>query len=51
MANMYAYLAGIAQSIGLIYFVGVFLIVCVYAMWPSNKGRFEHAANLPLNED
>lgn len=51
MASMYAYLAGIAQSIGLIYFVGMFLFVVAYALWPSNRARFERAARTPLNED
>ncbi len=51
MANMYAYLAGIAQSVGLLYFIGIFLSVCAYAFWPRNKARFERAASLPLNED
>jgi cytochrome c oxidase cbb3-type subunit 4 len=51
MANMYAYLAGIAQSVGLIYFVGIFAIVCAYALWPSNGERFKRAASTPLNED
>jgi cytochrome c oxidase cbb3-type subunit 4 len=51
MANMYAFLAGIAQSIGLVYFVVVFLAVCAYALWPSNKRRFDHAASTPLRED
>lgn len=51
MANMYAYLAGIAQSVGLLYFFAAFLCVCAYALWPKNRERFEHAAHLPLNED
>jgi cytochrome c oxidase cbb3-type subunit 4 len=51
MANMYAYLAGIAQSVGLLYFMGMFLAVVAYAFWPRNKERFERAAAMPLNED
>jgi len=51
MANMYAFLAGIAQSIGLLYFVGIFTCVCLYAFWPSNRERFKRAASLPLSED
>jgi cytochrome c oxidase cbb3-type subunit 4 len=51
MANMYALLAGIAQSIGLVYFVAVFLLVCLYALWPKNGRRFEQAANIPFKED
>lgn len=51
MASMYAYLAGIAQSVGLLYFVAMFLGVVAYALWPSNRSRFESAARTPLNED
>jgi cytochrome c oxidase cbb3-type subunit IV len=51
MANMYALLAGAAQSIGLVYFVAVFLAVCIYAFWPRNRARFERAALTPLRED
>lgn len=51
MASMYAYLAGIAQSVGLVYFVAMFLLVVAYALWPSNRTRFERAAHTPLNED
>lgn len=51
MASMYAYLANIAQSVGLVYFVGMFLLVVAYALWPSNRARFEQAAHTPLNED
>jgi cytochrome c oxidase cbb3-type subunit IV len=48
---MYAFLAGVAQSVGLLYFIGIFTLVCAYAFWPRNKERFERAASLPLNED
>jgi cytochrome c oxidase cbb3-type subunit IV len=51
MANMYAYLAGLAQQLGLIYFVAIFAGVCIYALWPGNRERFERAASAPLNED
>jgi cytochrome c oxidase cbb3-type subunit 4 len=51
MANMYAFLAGVAQSIGLAYFMIVFLMVCAYALWPRNRARFERAAHTPLRED
>jgi cytochrome c oxidase cbb3-type subunit IV len=51
MANMYALLAGVAQSIGLVYFVVVFLAVCAFAFWPRNRARFERAATMPLRED
>lgn len=43
--------AAFAQTSGLLYFVGIFAAVCVYAFWPRNRARFEAAAHLPLTED
>jgi cytochrome c oxidase cbb3-type subunit 4 len=51
MANMYQFLAGIAQSVGLVYFMAIFLGVCVYAMWPRNAAKFERASRIPLQDD
>ncbi|MCU0818022.1 MAG: cbb3-type cytochrome c oxidase subunit 3 [Beijerinckiaceae bacterium] len=51
MANMYAFLANIAQSVGVLYFMAIFLAVCIYALWPKNQSKFETAARLPLEED
>lgn len=49
--STYTMLAQFAQSGGVIYFVAVFLAVCVYALWPSNRDRFDEAARIPLRED
>lgn len=49
--NTYSTLAGFAQTVGLIYFVGMFLAIAAYAFWPRNKARFEDAAAIPLRED
>jgi len=51
MDTTYQWLARFAQSAGLIYFVGIFLAVCLYAYWPKNRARFEQAALTPLQED
>jgi cytochrome c oxidase cbb3-type subunit 4 len=51
MPETYKLLAEFAQTWGLAYFVGVFAIVLVYALWPSSKERFDAAARLPLRED
>ncbi len=51
MNATYKFLAEFAQSWGLIYFVGVFLLVIAYALWPSNKKKFDEAARMPLRED
>jgi cytochrome c oxidase cbb3-type subunit 4 len=51
MSGTYKALAEFAQTWGLVYFVIVFLVVLVYALWPSRKKRFEEAARIPLRED
>jgi cytochrome c oxidase cbb3-type subunit IV len=51
MLSTYQFLAGFAQTWGLVYFVGVFLAVLAYALAPSRKGRFDEAARMPLQED
>ncbi|RDI61197.1 cbb3-type cytochrome c oxidase subunit 3 [Microvirga subterranea] len=51
MLETYKFLAGFAQTWGLLYFVLVFLGVLVYALAPSRKDRFDEAARMPLQED
>ena len=51
MPVTYQTFAHFAQTWGLAYFFGVFLIVLVYALWPSRKKQFEEAAQMPLRED
>jgi cytochrome c oxidase cbb3-type subunit 4 len=51
MDATYRALAELAQTWGLAYFVGVFLIVLAYALWPSRKQEFDAAARMPLRED
>jgi cytochrome c oxidase cbb3-type subunit 4 len=43
--------AAFAQTSGLLYFVGVFVAVALYAFWPRNRARFDAAARLPLTEE
>ena len=47
----YQFLAGFAQTGGLLYFVALFLGVALYAFWPRNRARFDQAAQVPLSED
>jgi cytochrome c oxidase cbb3-type subunit 4 len=47
----YAAVAHFAQTWGLGYFVAVFLVVLVYALWPSRRQTFDAAARIPLRED
>ena len=47
----YRAFAEFAQTWGLAYFVGVFLVVLAYALWPSRQHQFDEAARIPLRED
>jgi len=51
MNSTYRAVAELAQTWGLAYFVGVFLVVLVYALWPSRRREFDEAARMPLRED
>ncbi|HVY00095.1 MAG TPA: cbb3-type cytochrome c oxidase subunit 3 [Pseudorhodoplanes sp.] len=51
MPETYKLLAEFAQTWGLAYFVAIFAVVLVYALWPASKARFDAAARLPLRED
>jgi cytochrome c oxidase cbb3-type subunit IV len=51
MANMYALLAWIAQSIGMLAFIAAFAAISLYALWPRNKAKFADAAATPFRED
>jgi cytochrome c oxidase cbb3-type subunit 4 len=32
-------------------FVGIFLAIVTYAIWPRNKAAFDEAARMPLREE
>ena len=32
-------------------FVGIFLAIVTYALWPRNKAAFDEAARMPLREE
>ena len=51
MDPTYQAVAEFAQRWGLIYFVALFALVLVYALWPSRKKQFDEAARIPLRED
>ncbi|MCR9215372.1 MAG: cbb3-type cytochrome c oxidase subunit 3 [Proteobacteria bacterium] len=40
-----------AQSYGLLYLFGLFIIVLAYALWPRNKEKFDKAAQIPFEEE
>jgi cytochrome c oxidase cbb3-type subunit 4 len=39
-----------AQSWGAVYFMVMFAVAFVYALWPSNRAHFAEAARIPLQE-
>jgi cytochrome c oxidase cbb3-type subunit 4 len=47
----YRFLAGFAQTWGLVYFVAGFALVLVYALRPSSKKKFDDASHIPLREE
>ncbi len=47
----YRALAEFAQTWGLAYFVAVFVVVLIYALWPSRQRQFDEDARIPLRED
>jgi cytochrome c oxidase cbb3-type subunit 4 len=51
MDPTYRAVAEFAQTWGLAYFVAIFALVLVYALWPSRKQQFDEAARIPLRED
>jgi cytochrome c oxidase cbb3-type subunit 4 len=51
MSTTYTFLAGFAQTGGLVYFLLVFLAVVAYALRPRNRARFDDAARIPLSRD
>ena len=50
MSN-YEILREFTASFGLAYFGLIGVIVAVYALIPSKKDAFDHAARIPLEED
>ena len=41
MNQTYRALAEFAQTWGLVYFVAVFVVVLIYALWPSRQRQFD----------
>jgi cytochrome c oxidase cbb3-type subunit IV len=40
-----------AETGGLVILMAMFAVAVAYAFWPSNREKFERAANLPLESD
>lgn len=48
---MFDRLTNFATTGGLVMFVAIFAGVLIYALWPRNQERFDHAARMPLADD
>lgn len=44
-------MSAFAQSWGLVYLVGLFVAVVIYAAWPANGRKFDRAARMPLDDN
>lgn len=44
-------LVAFAKSWGLFYLIGMAVVVLIYALWPSNRKRFDRAKHSILDED
>ncbi|OSP54105.1 cbb3-type cytochrome c oxidase subunit 3 [Pseudoruegeria sp. SK021] len=42
---------GAAKSFGLFYLMGLFILITIYAYWPSLGGRFDKAAKSILDDE
>lgn len=47
----YENVAAVTQSLSTVIFFVLFLGVVVYAVWPGNRKKFEHASRIPLDSD
>lgn len=44
-------LVGFAKSFGLFYLIALSAVALAYALWPSNRQRFDAAAKAILNDE
>ena len=44
-------LVWLSKSVGLLYLVGLSIVIAAYAYWPSNRQRFDRAANSILEDE
>jgi cytochrome c oxidase cbb3-type subunit 4 len=45
------FLVGFSKSFGLFYLIALSVGVLIYAYWPSNRKRFDHAAQSILTKE
>ena len=51
MIPEHAFLVASAKSFGLFYLLALSVAVLIYACWPSNRERFDHAAHSILDQE
>lgn len=51
MSGAYENIVRHAHTYGLILLAAVFAIAVIYALWPSNRDKFQAAARAPLNDE
>jgi cytochrome c oxidase cbb3-type subunit 4 len=51
MSVEHDFLVGLSKSFGLFYLIALSIGVLIYAYWPSNKTRFDHAARSILSDE
>lgn len=47
----YEMMVTITQSLALVFFIALFVIVVGYVFWPGNKDKFHRASLLPFEQD
>ena len=51
MSGAHDLLVGISKSYGLFYLIALSVAVLIYTYWPSNKRRFDRAAQSILDDE
>jgi cytochrome c oxidase cbb3-type subunit 4 len=51
MSVEHDFLVGLSKSFGLFYLIALSVAVLIYAYWPSNKTRFDRAAQSILSDE
>lgn len=49
--TLYSLVRAWAGAGGLVFMVILFVGIVAYALWPGNKKKFDHLAQLPLQDD
>jgi cytochrome c oxidase cbb3-type subunit IV len=51
MSVAHDFLVGLSKSFGLFFLLAMSAAVLIYVYWPSNKKRFDHAAQSILRDE